>query len=154
MKELHDKLEDAKADAQVESVLHDLSCSVNTCAVVFESGIDLDRSAVITLSTEVSDPINPGEMIGRNSVSRLGREQQAKLLAIAKLLAVFDRGPECSLDVPGWMGVVACFMPLVLSWGPRCLHTRGVWERLKSFGDEAAVCPGPRIGWKEKRWKG
>ena len=37
---LHTQAEDAMAYAQVGSVVHDSLCSVNTCAVVCESGVD------------------------------------------------------------------------------------------------------------------
>ena len=96
---------------------------------------------------EVSYPVSPGEMIDRASFSHLGREQQAKLLA------VFDQDPECSLDIPGWTGVVARSMPLVPSCGPICLHSRRVRERLKSFGGDPVVHHKPRLEWKKQTWK-
>ena len=43
-------------------------------------------------------------MIDRNSISHLGREQQAELLA------VLDRYPECFSDVPGLTDVITNYI--------------------------------------------
>ena len=72
-----------------ESVLQDLPCSVNTCAVACENGSQFGYIAVIPLSTEVSSPARPSHMIDRTSINHLGTEQRAELLA------VLDRYPEC-----------------------------------------------------------
>jgi len=82
---------------RVESVAYDSLCFVNTCAVVNvnENGNDFGDIGVIPLSTEVSSPVSPSQMIDRDSINHLGREQQAELLA------VLDRYPECFSDVPG-----------------------------------------------------
>ena len=69
------------------SVVYDLLCRVNTCAVARECESHFGDIDVIQLSTEVSSPVRPSEMIDRASVRDLGREQQAKLLAVAKLLS-------------------------------------------------------------------
>ena len=75
---------------------YDSLCFVNTCAVVCENDADFGNIDVIPLSTEVSSPVSPSEMIDRNLISHLGREQQAELLA------VLDRYPEWFFsDVPG-----------------------------------------------------
>ena len=92
-------------------------------------------------------------MIDRASVSHLGREQQAKLLAVAKLLSVFERGPVCYLDISGVTGVKACLMPLVPSYGSGCLRARRVRERLKLFGSDVVVHYRQRMEWKKQKWK-
>ena len=75
------------------------------------------------------------------------------MLAVAKLLAVFDRGPACYLDISGVTGVKACLMPLVSSCRPRDVHARRVRERLKSFRSDVVVHFRQRIEWKEEKWK-
>ena len=74
-------------------------------------------------------------------------------MAVAKLLAVFDRGPVCSLDIPGVTGVVACLMPLVLSCGSGCLRARRVRGRLKLFGSDVVVHFRQWMEWKKQKWK-
>jgi len=69
------------------------------------------------------------------------------------LLAVFDRGPVCCLDIPGVTGVMTCLMPLVSSCGSRDVHARRVRERLKSFRSDVVIHFRQRIEWKEEKWK-
>jgi len=89
-----------KFHVRVESVAYDSLCFVNTCAVVYENDNDFGDVNVIPLSTKVSSPVRPSEMIDRTSINHLGREQQSEFLA------VLDRYPECFSDVPGWTDVI------------------------------------------------
>ena len=86
--------------------------------------------------------LNPSasQIIDRNSTSHLGREEQAELLA------VLDRYPECFSDVPGLMGVVARSVPLVLGFGPKCLHAYRVRERLKPVVAVHSYCGRKKSG--------
>ena len=77
------------------NLAYDSLCFVNTCAVVYKNDNDFGDIDVIPLSTEVSSPVKPSEIIDRASISHLGREQQAELFA------VLDRYPACSSDAPG-----------------------------------------------------
>jgi len=52
-----------KFHVRVESVAYDSLCFVNTCAVVYENDNDFGDIDVIPLSTEVSSPVRPSEMI-------------------------------------------------------------------------------------------
>jgi len=113
-----------KFHVPVESVPYDSLCFVNTCAVVYENDNDFGE-IVIPLSTEVSSPVSPSEMIDRNSISHLGSEQQAELLA------VLDLYPECFSDVPGLMDVIKHLIPLVPGFKPKRLYAYRVPERLK-----------------------
>ena len=64
---------------RVDSVACDSLSFVNTCAVVYENDNDFGETDVILLSTEVSSPVSPSEMIDRNSISHLDREQHCLL---------------------------------------------------------------------------
>ena len=77
------------------------------------------------MSTKVSSPARPSEMIDRTSINHLGREQQTELLA------VLDRYPECFSDVPGLTDVIKHSIPLVPGFKPKRLHAYRVQERLK-----------------------
>ena len=92
-----------KFHVRVESVAYDSLCFVNTCAVVYENDNDFGYVNVIPLSTKVSSPVRPSEMIDRTSINHLGGKQQTELLA------VFDRYPECFSDVPGLTDVINTF---------------------------------------------
>ena len=78
-----------KFHVRVESVLYDSSCFVKSCAVMNENDNDFGEIDVIPLSTEVSSPVSPSEMIDMNLISHLGREQQAELLAVLDIPRVF-----------------------------------------------------------------
>ena len=136
-----------KFHVRVESVVYDSLCFVNTCAVVYENDNDFGDIDVIPLSTNVGSPVRPSHMTDRTSVNHLGREQQTKLLALAKLLAVFDRGLECSLGIPEVVGAMARSMPLVPDFGPRYWHARRVRKKFKPS------VVGQSYLWKEERWK-
>jgi len=100
-----------------------------TCAVVYEIDADFGNMNVIPLSTaEASDAISPSQMIERNSISHLGREQRAELSAM------LARYQECFWDTPGITVVVARSVPLDQGLGSRCLHACRVRERLKPSG--------------------
>ena len=114
-----------KFHVRVESVAYDSWCFVNTCAVVYENDNDFGDINVIPLSTKVSSPVRPSEMIDRTSINHLGREQQTELLA------VLDRYPECFSDVPGLTDVIKHSIPLVPGFKPKRLHAYRVPERLK-----------------------
>jgi len=60
---------------RVDSVAYDSLSFVNTCAVVYENDNDFGEIDAISLSTGVSSPVSPSEMIDRNSISHLGKEQ-------------------------------------------------------------------------------
>ena len=66
-------------------------CVLSTLAqlVVYENDNDFDDINVIPLSTKVSSPVRPSEMIDRTSINHLGREQQTELLAVLDRYAVF-----------------------------------------------------------------
>jgi len=52
---LHAQLEDAMAYIQVGFLVHDSLCSVNTCAVVYDSCVGCGDINIIPLSTELCD---------------------------------------------------------------------------------------------------
>ena len=55
-------------------------CFVNTCAVVYENDNDFGDIDVIPLSTEVSNPISPSQMIDRASISHLAERATSRIV--------------------------------------------------------------------------